>query len=222
VDSTVLDSNDPHAVRPTRALVQQPACLRLRPRVSHMPAVTTVALSCPGCRLPGGWATAVPNVSTAVPGSPGPTRPGWKLLRRPAGEMVIRPGQLQVRRACATVPSTSAGLGDGGAIGRDRGREGPQLLVPGVNRLRRRTRDTPHCFRPNGHPFGIIEPHLGSVEIAFGEPRPGQEGGQQGAPPDDVVRQGAQPLPQRAIMPVLAEVGSASSTRSAARSESSP
>ena len=123
--------------------------------------------------------------------------------------MVIRPGQLEcvpgVRDGAVDV---AAGLGDRGAIGRDRGREGPQLLVPGAIRLRRRTRDIRHCFRPNGlpRPFGIIEPHLGSIEIAFGEPRPGQEGGQQWAPSHNVVRQGAQPLPERTVLPVLAEV----------------
>jgi hypothetical protein len=112
--------------------------------------------------------------------------------------MVVRPGQLQyvagVRNGAVDV---AAGLGDRGAIERDRGREGPQLLVPGAGRLRQRIRDNRHSFRPNGlpRPFGIIEPHLGSIEIAFGEPRPGQEGGQERTPPDDIVRQGAQPFP---------------------------
>ena len=147
------------------------------------------------CKL----ATAVLNVSTAVTGSPGgPHGQAEEAGGGPASEMVVRPGQLQcaagVRNGAVDV---TAGLGDCGAISRDRGREGPQLLVPGAGRLRQRTGDTRHCFRSNvlQCPFGLIEPHLGPIEIALGQPRPGQERDQERTSPDDIVRQGAQPLP---------------------------
>src|SRR6185437_9348318 len=199
--SPVVDSNGPScrsADASARSYSRRASAGR--PRVSHMLARTTVAPSSSAmlpalCRL----ATAVLNVSTAVPGvAGGPRGQAEEAGRGPAGEMVIRPGQLQhvtgVRDGAVDV---AAGLGDRGAIGRDRGREGPQLLVPGASGRGQRTGDSRYIGRTVGlpRPFGIIEPRLGTVEIAFGEPRPGQEGGQQGAAADDVVRQGAQPLP---------------------------
>ena len=42
---------------------------------------------------------------------------------------------------------------------------------------------------------GILATPIRPIEIALGEPRPGQERDQEGTPPDDIVRQGAQPLP---------------------------
>ncbi len=67
----------------------------------------------------------------------GPRGQAEEAGRGPAGEMIIRPGQLQraagMRNGAVDV---AAALGNCGAKCRDRGREGPQLLVQALSHPR--------------------------------------------------------------------------------------
>ena len=71
----------------------------------------------------------------------GPGRQAEEAGGGTAGEVVVRPGQ----RECAAgvrdrAVDVAAGLGERGAVDRDHGREGAQLLVPGAGRLGQRSR----------------------------------------------------------------------------------
>ena len=105
-----------------------------------------------------------------------------------AGEVVLRSGQVEgaagVRRPC---PSTSPrAWATDGAVDRDHGRQDAQLVpVARLAEPRRRGGDGAARAR-----LGGVEPGLDPVEVALGEPRPGEGGGEQRTAPHDVVGQG--------------------------------
>ena len=139
-----------------------------------------------------------------VPGGPGGEPE--EARRRPEHEVVVRADEVAGPARVGGRPGdVAAGLGDGGPVDLDHGRQGRQVLVASLPRVDRtgRRRGRP---RPERR-LGDVEPPVEPVEVTLREPRPREVHRQQRPVSYDVLRQGAQPLAHRPVLAALSHPG---------------